>query len=160
MLVRRYISFTLATVGRSDRAFVFEIANATLGREAHFAVQEVLVADVERRRHQPIDGDLCAGAKQDAVGIDEKDAAVRLQGTDDLRRVLSDHTIEHAAARTLLDEARHFAAADRKALPVDHRPGCVSDRQRIALLRKPRLDVDDLRPQRIDQRSAEAAGDE
>jgi hypothetical protein len=58
---------------------------------------------------------------QNAGRIDQEDAAVRLQCAKQLRRIVAEHAVEHAAVRRGLHEAGDFFAANRERLPVDDR---------------------------------------
>ena len=69
------------------------------------------------------------GAKSDAVGIDEKDFAVRDQLAEDGRGVAAGDAVQDRAGVRLLDETREFAAIDGETLPVDDRTGRIGNVQ-------------------------------
>ncbi len=85
------------------------------------AGQEVLVADVVGRRHQPGDVDDGVPAEHDAVGIDQPHLAVGREVAEDRRRIAADHPVERDRRRRRLHEPGVFAGADRERIPVDDR---------------------------------------
>ena len=133
----------------SERAFVAQLACRAVGVEFHPSGEKVFGLDVERRCHQPGGIDLCTGAEQHAVGIDEEDAAVGDEVAENLRRILTHHAVEYRCGRAGLDEAGRFTRLDRELLPVDDRSIAGRDVQRRTLLLNADLAMDDLMTARV-----------
>ena len=140
-----------AAGGRIDRALIDHAARARRWREAHAAGQKIGVRQVQRRRHESGNVNIGAGADGDAVGIDQKNAPVGLQGAEDGRWIHAADPVEHRADLRLLDKAGDLAAGNRERLPVDHRARRIGDGQRAALGGKCGLTVCDSRPRGIGQ---------
>ena len=126
----------LATTGSLDGAFILDAAGAGGVVEFEFAGEEVGILELQGGDEQAGDVDLCTLAEGDAVGVDQDDAAIRLQAAEDLAGVAAGDAVEHLAGGALLDEAGEFAAVDVKALPVDDGAWGVGDSQRFAVLLK------------------------
>src|SRR5262249_45584380 len=110
------------------------------------AGHEIAVLDVVRRRQEASGVDHGAGAEQDAVAVDEEDAAVRAQVTQDLRGPEpSDHAIERDRPAVGLVEAHALVHADVERVPVDDRvlARLVDDHRGAALPRDGRRAADD-----------------
>ena len=129
----------LAATGGSYGAFVLDTAGTGRVVEFEFAGEVVGILDLQGRNQQSGDINLRALAEGDAVGVDEYDAAIRLQAAEDLAGVAASNAVQHLAAGALLDEAGQFAAINVKALPVDDGAGGVGDRQRFTALLEDRL---------------------
>ena len=130
---RRY-QHHLPTRRGADIAFGAHIAGARRFAKTQPAGQEVLVAELEGRHHQARHVHLRALAKHNAVGVDQEDAPVGQQGTQDARRVAARDPVQHRAGRVLLHKTCQLPAVDAKTLPVDDGAGCVGDGQRRAAL--------------------------
>ena len=77
-----------------------------------------------------------AGPEQDAVAVDDEDAAVGGQRAHDLRRPeAADHAVERDRRAARLIEAHALVGADIERVPVDDRAGgrLVDDHRRAAL---------------------------
>ncbi len=97
------------------------------------ASHELGVVDVESRSRESADLNVGSRSDQDAVGIDEEHLAIRLQRSQQRRRIIAGDAIENRRLRAGLHELRHFADVDREPLPIDDgtvRP--LRDGQRVA----------------------------
>ena len=97
---------------------------------------EVGVLDVVGGREEARGVDHAAGAEQDAVAVDDEDAAVGGQRAHDLRRPeAADHAVERDRRAARLIEAHALVGADVERVPVDDSAvgRLVDDHRRAAL---------------------------
>ena len=104
-----------------DIALVLDRAGRAGGIEGITAGNEIGVFDIECGGNQACRVDPCASAKRNAVGVDQKDFAVRHQAPEDGRGVAARDAVQDCAFTRLLDEAREFTALDGETLPIDDR---------------------------------------
>ena len=136
-------------IERAQRAFVADAARVGARGEGQTSREEILVADVERGRHQPGHVDARTGPEEYAVRIDQEHLAVRLQRAKNLAGISAHDAVQHLARRRLLDEPGDFVLPDGERLPVDHRTRRVSNGQRVALVFERRAAVHDRGIERI-----------
>ncbi len=138
--------------GRPQRAFVAQLRGRAFVFETQTVPVEILVPDIQRRRHQTGGIDLGPGTEQDAVRVDQEYAAVGDQVAENLRRILTDHPVQYGGGRSGLDETGGFPRLDRELLPVDDGLVARRDVQRAALLLDADLSLDDLMAGRVGDR--------
>ena len=112
----------IAMVGYLDGPTVDDRAHAFQGvlREEVTSSHEIVVADLQCGRQQAADVDLRAGAEQDAVRVQQEDAAVRLQPAENDGGIGSHNSIQGNRVDRRLHEANAFVGRDRKTLPVEN----------------------------------------
>jgi len=94
--------------------------------------QEVRVRQVEGGGDQARHVDLRAGAEQNTAGVDEEDAPVRLQRSENGGRILGRDAVQDRARSRLLEKSRDLARANGEALPVDDGVGRIGDLQDVS----------------------------
>jgi len=139
----------LAAQGGGDGPLVLDETRLDPRGKVVSTREEILVAQVQGGGDEAIDVDPRPWSEEDAVGIDEEDPAVGLEGAEDRRGVLADDAVQNGAEAVLLDEAGQFVRADGESLPVDDAVGTVGHRQGVALVLEGDIPVNHLRPVRI-----------
>jgi hypothetical protein len=117
----------IAAVTGADPSLVDDVSGIRTALELQPAGKEIGVEHVQRRADESRRVDDRARSDQDACRIDQEDTAVRKQLALNPGNVGADHAVEHRARGRLLRESRDLARAHRRALPVDHCAGGVSD---------------------------------
>ena len=112
-----------ATGVGSDLTLVGDAAQVLagdLGEVQLAAVEEALVVDVEGGGQQAGHVDLGTGAEDDAVGVDQEDVAVGLQGALDVGDLVAQNPVQGDRVITgVLGEAHQLASVDAEVGPVD-----------------------------------------
>ncbi|MCZ7600561.1 MAG: hypothetical protein M5U09_26480 [Gammaproteobacteria bacterium] len=138
----------VAAVANPDIAAVLD--RPAVAGKAHVPGEEVGVRDVQRRGDEAGGIDHRVLPEHDAVGVDQEHLAVRQQAAEYLGRRAADHPVEHRRVGMLLDEPRHFVAADGESAPVDDGAGRVGHVERTARpVGETGLAVHDARPDRV-----------
>src|SRR5208282_1900505 len=102
-----------------DAALVADGRRRRPGEEQVAASQETGVRQIERGGGETLRVHLPAGADHDAVGVDDDDAAIGLEGTVDFSRIAGKHTVQGDGGGGGLEEFDDVTLADGKLLPVD-----------------------------------------
>ena len=90
------------TAQRGNLAEVDHVSRAAPRKDIVAAIQEIFVADVERRGHEAATGIHCAGlADDDAVLVDQKHRTGRVQAAHDLRQIAAGHPVQRRAVTVL-----------------------------------------------------------
>ena len=93
--------------------------------------EKILVGKIESGSNQPGGIDDGVAAKDDAVGVDQKNLAVGAQLAKNGGRVLPANAVEHGAGSRRLNKAGEFVAADIEILPLDDGVARIGDFQRV-----------------------------
>ncbi len=131
-----------------DGPLSLDAAGNGAGLEASLAGEKIAVRYPQRRSDQPLHIDTRGGAEQYPVRVDQPDAPIGLQRAQNRRRLRTEHPVENAALRILLEETRCLSRTDGEPLPVDDRAGGIGDGQSPRLLRESGTADDDLRSDR------------
>ena len=119
-----------AAVGRANHALIDD-AGALSGIGQHVAAgHEIGVSNIRGARKQAANIHRRSFSKQDAMRIDEEDAAIGREVAKNLAGRAANHPIQDDSRRRRLDELHEFVIADIELLPVDgrRRRGLVDDR--------------------------------
>ena len=102
-----------------ERCLVDDLAVVLCADEVVASRHEVRVRDVHGGGDDRARIDLCARSEVDARRVDEEDASVRLQLSEDLGRVAAEDTVQEGRLCVRLKDAHALARRDVEALPVD-----------------------------------------
>ena len=103
--------------GRVDRALVDDTGAAVAAEAARAAIQAGVI-DLQRGGDQAADIDVRAGAKQDAVRVDQIDLTIGVEVTENLRAIDVGDAVDRDRARIRLDEIDRFWRGNIKTFPV------------------------------------------
>ena len=84
-----------------------------------FARHKIGICNIHRRCKNRAGIHLSTGCKENARRIHKKDATVRRERTEDLGRVISDHTIEECRLCARLEDVHALVRRDIERIPVD-----------------------------------------
>ena len=102
-----------------ERCLVDDLAVVLCADEVVASRHEVRVRDVHGGGDDRARIDLCARGEVDACRVDEEDASIRLQLSEDLGRVAAEDTVQEGRLCVRLEDAHALARCDVEALPVD-----------------------------------------
>ena len=102
-----------------ERCLVDDLSVVLCADEVVASRHEVRVRDVHGGGDDRARIDLCARGEVDARRVDEEDAPVRLQLSEDLGRVAAEDTVQEGRLCVRLEDAHALARCDVEALPVD-----------------------------------------
>ena len=102
-----------------ERCLVDDLAVVLCADEVVASRHEVRVRDVHGGGDDRARIDLCARGEVDARRVDEEDASVRLQLSEDLGRVAAEDTVQEGRLCVRLEDAHALARCDIEGLPVD-----------------------------------------
>ena len=114
----------IATAGRMEAALVDDAA-CTRAAEAAAAGIEARVTDVQCGGDQRADVDLCALAKQDAVGVDQENLSVGADASENLAAVVVMDAVDRNGRGRRLHKIDAFLLADVEALPAQGQVGAA-----------------------------------
>src|SRR5712691_964788 len=89
-------------------------------REEVAASHEVIVTDLQGCGKQPTHVDLCAGAEQNPIGVDQENPAVRLELAQDDGWIHANDTVQGDRVHRRLEKADSFVCSDGKTVPVQN----------------------------------------
>src|SRR6267143_416384 len=84
------------------------------------ASHKIIVTNLEGCGEQPTHVDLCSGAEQNPIGVDQENPAVRLQLAQDDGWIHANDTVQGDRVHRRLEKADRFVRSDGKTVPVQN----------------------------------------